>query len=66
MDKSKYHWAANRIFSLEERVEELELIEVTARELIAAAKKRYWEDLWGDLDDELKALADALGERFPT
>ena len=60
MNESKYHWAANRISNLRERIEELDLIEVTARELIAAAKKKYWEDL----GDELKALADALGEEF--
>ncbi len=38
-----------------------EVIETAARVLLAAAKKKYWEDL----GDELKALADALGEEFP-
>ncbi len=61
MNESKYHWAANRISNLEERIEELSLIEVAARELITAARKKYWEDL-GDM---LRALADALGEEFP-
>ena len=60
MNESKCHWAANRISSLEERIEELCLIEMAAQELITAAKKKYW----ADLGDELKALADALGERF--
>lgn len=57
MNESKYHWAANRISNLEERVEELSLIEAAALELVAAAKKKYW----ADLGDELKALADTLG-----
>lgn len=59
--RSQYHWAANRIAELEKTVEELELVKRAAGNLIIAARKKYWEGL----GDELKALADALGERFP-
>ena len=34
----------------------------TAQSLVAAAKKVYWEDLWGDLSNEIQALTKAVEE----